>query len=68
MSNWEFETIVKEKTPMTKEEVENYILLKGQNGERWFTLRFVDEEMKAHLDMANFGIESAGHLGQHFFE
>ncbi len=33
------------KTPMTQQEVENWILLKGQSGERWFEFRFIDEEM-----------------------
>lgn len=33
------------KTPMTQEEVENYILLAGQRQERWFTLRFTEESM-----------------------
>ena len=33
------------KTPMTQQEVENWILLKGQSGERWFEFGFIDEDM-----------------------
>ncbi len=33
------------KTPMTQQEVENWIMLKTQNDERWFEMRFVDDDM-----------------------
>ena len=31
---------------MTQEEIENWILLKGQSGERWFEIRIVDPEVQ----------------------
>ena len=34
-----------EKPPMTQEEVENWILVKGQRGERWFEIRVLDKEI-----------------------
>ena len=33
------------KKPMTQQEVENWIMLKGQSSERWFELRILDEEV-----------------------
>ena len=33
------------KKPMTKAEVESWIMLKGQSGERWFEIRILDEEV-----------------------
>ncbi len=33
--------------PLTRQEVENYILLKTQSGERWYEMRFLDEEMQS---------------------
>jgi len=30
---------------LTKKQVEDYILLKGQDSERWFKLVFIDDEM-----------------------
>jgi hypothetical protein len=33
------------KPPMTQEEVENWIMLKGQTDERWFEIRILDEEV-----------------------
>jgi len=32
---------------LTQQEVENFILLAGQAGDRWFKLSFVDEDMNA---------------------
>lgn len=32
---------------LTQEDVENFILLAGQTGERWFKLSFVDEGMNS---------------------
>jgi len=31
--------------PMTQEECENWIMLKGQSGERWFEIRILDKEV-----------------------
>ncbi len=31
--------------PLTQKQVENFIQLKEQSGERWFEMRFIDEEM-----------------------
>lgn len=31
--------------PMTQEECENWIMLKGQSGERWFRVEILDEEI-----------------------
>ena len=33
------------KPVMTQEQCENWILLKGQTGERWFEVRILDEEV-----------------------
>ena len=33
------------KPPMTQEAVENWIMLKGQSGDRWFEIRILDEEV-----------------------
>ena len=33
------------KKVMTKEQVENWIMLKGQTDERWFEIRILDEEV-----------------------
>jgi hypothetical protein len=33
------------KIPMTKDEVESWIMLKGQTGKRWFKIVIVDEEV-----------------------
>ena len=44
------------KPAMTQEQVENWIMLKGQTTERWFEIRILDEEvgqdptMKALMD------------------
>lgn len=32
-------------TDLTQQQVENFILLAGQTGERWFKLSFIDEGM-----------------------
>lgn len=34
------------KPPMTQQEVENWILLKGQGEERWFEIQILDEEVR----------------------
>ena len=34
-----------ERTPMTQQEVENWIMLKGQSDERWFKIVILDEEV-----------------------
>jgi len=31
--------------PMTQKQVEDFILLSGQSGKRWFKLSFIDEDM-----------------------
>ena len=31
--------------PMTKQDCENYIMLKGQGNERWFEVRILDEDI-----------------------
>ncbi len=49
------------KKPMTQQDVENYILLKGQSGERWFKLMFVEEEMN-HDPTAMALMESIGNI------
>lgn len=51
------------KKPMTQQDVENYILLKGQSNERWFKLTFVDEEMN-HDPTATALMESIGNVIQ----
>ena len=33
------------KKPMTQEQVENWIMLKGQTDERWFEIKILDEEV-----------------------
>lgn len=33
------------KPVMTQEQVENWVMLKGQSGERWFEIRILDEEV-----------------------
>ncbi len=35
------------KKPMTREQVENYIMLASQRDERWFEFNFTDPEMNA---------------------
>lgn len=62
-----------DKKPMTQEEVENWILLKGQGKKRWFEIRILDKEvdkepvmralMEALSDMMQAGI-----LGMPFME
>ncbi len=54
---------VTRKKPMTQQDVENYILLKGQSGERWFKLMFVDEEMN-HDPTAIALMDSIGNIIQ----
>ncbi len=39
------EADVPDPTPMTQQEVENWIMLQTQNDVRWFEMRFVDEAM-----------------------
>ncbi len=61
------------KPPMTQEEVENWIMLKGQGKDRWFEIHVLDEEvdkepamralMEALSDMMQQGI-----LGMPFLE
>lgn len=36
---------IADKPSMTQEECENWIMLKGQSGERWFEIRILDEEV-----------------------
>lgn len=55
-----------EKKPMTQEEVESWIMLKGQYDERWFEIRILDKEvgqdptaralMEALSDMIHKGV------------
>jgi len=33
------------KPPMTQEQVESWIMLKGQGKDRWFTIRILDDEV-----------------------
>ena len=40
-----------EKQPMTQEQIESWIMLKGQTGERWFEIHVLDEEMDADPTM-----------------
>jgi len=56
--------------PMTQKQVEDFILLASQNGERWFQMSFVDEDMNkdptamalmdALSDMINQGVNTVG--------
>jgi len=39
------------KPPMTQEQVEAWIMLKGQNKERWFEIRVLDPEVDAEPNM-----------------
>ena len=40
------------KVPMTQEECENYIVLKGQTGVRWFEVRILDPDIQDDPTMA----------------
>ncbi len=35
----------KKAKPLTQKQVEDYIQLKSQSGDRWFEMRFIDEDM-----------------------
>jgi hypothetical protein len=39
------EVASKQLTPMTQKEVESWIMLKGQTGQRWFNVVIIDEEV-----------------------
>lgn len=41
------------KTPMTQEQCENWIQLKGQTGVRWFEIRILDPEIQDEPAMAS---------------
>ena len=39
------------KTPMTTEQIEQWIMLKGQSGKRWFKIEILDEEVAQEPNM-----------------
>ena len=45
MSDLDEEVASKQLTPMTKEQVESWVQLKAQTGERWFKVVVLDEEV-----------------------